>query len=198
MLGLCCCGVQAPHCSDFSCGIWALSAWSSVVGLCSCSSWALEHRLGIVVKGLSCSKACGIFPHQGSNPCLLHWQADSLPLSHQGSPALDVLQQGWGASYLSVCLCVCVCVCMCVCVWVGHHSALETITLEREEEEAGLDKGRSWVMLQTQQRALTNPTGRFSPKRFCRGAPSLSQEMGFYTPLLISYCMWPTSGKRLA
>ena len=25
-------------------------------------------------------------PHQGSNPSLLHWQADSLPLSHLGSP----------------------------------------------------------------------------------------------------------------
>ena len=25
----------------------------------------------------------GIFPNQGSNPHLLHWQADSLPLSHQ-------------------------------------------------------------------------------------------------------------------
>ena len=32
--------------------------------------------------------ACGIFPDQGPNPCLLHWQADSLPLSHQGSPIL--------------------------------------------------------------------------------------------------------------
>ena len=28
----------------------------------------------------------GIFPTQGSNPGLLHWQADSLPLSHQGGP----------------------------------------------------------------------------------------------------------------
>ena len=28
----------------------------------------------------------GIFLTQGSNPCLLHWQADSLPLSHLGSP----------------------------------------------------------------------------------------------------------------
>lgn len=52
-------------------------------------------------------------------------------------------------------------------------------------------------MLQTQQRALTNPTGS-GPKWFCRGAPSLSEGLGFYTPLLISYCMWPTSGKRLA
>ena len=30
--------------------------------------------------------ACRIFPDQGSNPCLLHWQVDSLSLSHQGSP----------------------------------------------------------------------------------------------------------------
>ena len=28
----------------------------------------------------------GIFPTQGSNTCLLHWQADSLPLSREGSP----------------------------------------------------------------------------------------------------------------
>ena len=28
----------------------------------------------------------GIFLTQGSNPHLLHWQADSLLLSHQGSP----------------------------------------------------------------------------------------------------------------
>ena len=27
----------------------------------------------------------GIFLTQGSNPCLLHWQMDSLPLSHPGS-----------------------------------------------------------------------------------------------------------------
>ena len=27
--------------------------------------------------GLSCCAACGIFPDQGSNPCPLHWQADS-------------------------------------------------------------------------------------------------------------------------
>ena len=33
----------------------------------------------------SCSAACGIFPDQGSNPCPLHWQADSQPLRHQGS-----------------------------------------------------------------------------------------------------------------
>ena len=31
----------------------------------------------------------GIFLNQGLNPCLLHWQVDSLPLSHQGSCSFD-------------------------------------------------------------------------------------------------------------
>ena len=47
-----------------------------------------SRRAGSVVVAhwLSCSVACGIFPDQGSNPCPLHWQADSQPLHHQGSP----------------------------------------------------------------------------------------------------------------
>ena len=40
----------------------------------------------VVAHGPSCSAACGIFPDQDSNPCPLHWQADSQPLHHQGSP----------------------------------------------------------------------------------------------------------------
>ena len=40
----------------------------------------------IVAHGPSCSAARGIFPDQGSNPCVLHRQADSQPLRHQGSP----------------------------------------------------------------------------------------------------------------
>ena len=35
---------------------------------------------------LSYSMACTIFSDQESNPCLLHWQEGSSPLSHQGSP----------------------------------------------------------------------------------------------------------------
>ena len=45
----------------------------------SWASVAVAHRL-------SCSVTCGIFLDQGSNVCLLRWQAHSLPLSHQGSP----------------------------------------------------------------------------------------------------------------
>ena len=31
----------------------------------------------VAAPGLSCSRACGIFPDQGSNLHPLHWQADS-------------------------------------------------------------------------------------------------------------------------
>ena len=43
----------------------------------------------VVAHGPSCSAARGIFPDQGSNPCPLHWQADSQPLRHQGSLIID-------------------------------------------------------------------------------------------------------------
>ena len=60
-------------------------------------SWPLllrstgSRRAGSVVVAhwSSCSAACGIFPDQGSNPCPLHWQADSQPLRHQGSPLVN-------------------------------------------------------------------------------------------------------------
>ena len=52
------------------------------------STGSRHADLVVVAHGPSCSTACGIFPDQGSNPCPLHWQADSQPLRHQGSPAL--------------------------------------------------------------------------------------------------------------
>ena len=52
----------------------------------------------IVAHGPSCSAACGIFPDQGSNPCPLHWQADSHPLRHQGSPWHHILISRWKCS----------------------------------------------------------------------------------------------------
>ena len=68
--------------------------------LCSCSAWnshchgslllwstGPRHAHGIGSCGscsFSCLTACGIFPDQGSNLCLLLWQADSYPPHHQG------------------------------------------------------------------------------------------------------------------
>ena len=70
--GLSSCGVQASHCGGFSC-------WDS-------RTWASE----VVALRLSCSAAFGIFLDQGLNLCPLHWQADSYPLYHQGSPFVFV------------------------------------------------------------------------------------------------------------
>ena len=57
-------------------------------------TFTVEHELQstwasiVTVHGLRHSEVCGIFPDQGLNLCLLYWQTDSLPLSHQGSPPL--------------------------------------------------------------------------------------------------------------
>ena len=64
---------------------------SAACGLWSNGSIVVVHRL-------SCSTACGIFLDQGSNPCLLHWQADSLLLSHQGSPSIFIFTCIYGKS----------------------------------------------------------------------------------------------------
>ena len=59
-------------------------------GLCSRLSRALSAGAVVEAHGLSCSAAREIFPCQGSNSCLLHWQLDSLLLSHQGSQRLSL------------------------------------------------------------------------------------------------------------
>ena len=92
------CSVRTSHGCDISCcgRAWALQGTGAsvvaavgsvvvVLGLQSTGSTAVVH-------GLSCSKACGIFWDQGLNLRLLHWQADSLPVSHQRSPQIPFLQ----------------------------------------------------------------------------------------------------------
>ena len=74
------CGAWTSHCGGFSWSrAWALG-W---VGFSSCDAAGSV----VAAHGLSCSAPCGIFPDQGSNPRLLRGQADSLPLSQQGSPS---------------------------------------------------------------------------------------------------------------
>ena len=50
--------------------------------------WDARAQLVVVAFWLSCPMACGIFPDQGSNPGLLHWQADSL--LNQVSPIIHI------------------------------------------------------------------------------------------------------------
>ena len=58
-----------------------LMAGASPVVACGLQAHRLQsaqHVDSVVVAhGLSCSKACGIFPDQGSNPCPMYWSADS-------------------------------------------------------------------------------------------------------------------------
>ena len=50
------------------------------------ASWALGYTLNSCGAQTCPLQHTGSSQVQGSNPCLLHWQADSLLLSHQGSP----------------------------------------------------------------------------------------------------------------
>ena len=83
--------MSALLCGLFSsCGKWGIL--SSAVGRLLIVEVLLVvghgfQSTGSVVSahGLSYYEACGIFSDQGLNPCLLHWLADSLPLSHQES-----------------------------------------------------------------------------------------------------------------
>ena len=59
--------------------LWYVGSVPTARGLQSSGPAAVAH-------GPSGSAARGILPGQGSNPCPLHWQADSQPLRHQGSP----------------------------------------------------------------------------------------------------------------
>ena len=59
--------------------MWSPLRW--LLLLCRMGSVVVVHRP-------SCPTACGILLDQRSNPCRLHWQADSLPPDHKGSPAL--------------------------------------------------------------------------------------------------------------
>ena len=77
-----------------SCSKWE-DSWLQCVGF-SLEWFVLSQSSGsrcdssvVVAHRFSCSVACGIFLDQGSNWCILHWQADSYPPYHQGSPCLN-------------------------------------------------------------------------------------------------------------
>ena len=54
---------------------------------CSPPSSSIHGILQAIITGVGCHFLLqGIFPTLGWNPRLLHWQTDSLPLSHLGSP----------------------------------------------------------------------------------------------------------------
>ena len=85
-LGLCCCVWAFFSCNEQ--GLLCYGALTShCCGISCCRARALGEQASVVTAHrFSCPTACGIPLDQGLNLCLLHWQADSLPLSYQGSP----------------------------------------------------------------------------------------------------------------
>ena len=102
-LGLCCCirafsscgewgllfiGVTGLSCSGFSCcRARALGVQASVAqhrGTVAAAPGLQNVASEVVANGLSFSPVRGIFMEQEWNLCLLHWQMNSYPLSHQG------------------------------------------------------------------------------------------------------------------
>ena len=75
-------GHSSSRCAGLSL-LWPLLLWSM---------GSRRSGSAFVAHGPSRSVACGIFPDQGSNLCPLHWQADSQPLRHQGSPVALILR----------------------------------------------------------------------------------------------------------
>ena len=75
---------------SLACRLQQLQCVGSVVAALRLQSTGLI----VVIHGLSCSVACQIFLDQGLNLCLLHWQADSLSLSHQENPEVRFLSTG--------------------------------------------------------------------------------------------------------
>ena len=84
-------------CGFSCCRARARDSWTSAA-----AAHGLSHGVG-----LGCPMACGIFPDQGSKRRPLHWQADSYPPYHQGSPGhfstrLSVLSLRCGGSSLYI------------------------------------------------------------------------------------------------
>ena len=104
-LGLCCCAWAPSSCGEWGPllatmpgpltvvaspvsehGLQSAGSVAVAYGLNSCGSQAPERRLSSCSAQAQLLLACGILPDQGSNPCPLHWQVDSQPLRHKGSP----------------------------------------------------------------------------------------------------------------
>ena len=74
-----CAGYSLLHAGFLCCGEWGL-LWSCGVWAFHCGGFSCCGARGsvVVVLGLSCPMACGIFLDRGLSPCPLHWQVDSL------------------------------------------------------------------------------------------------------------------------
>ena len=149
--------------------MWALVAVAH--GLSSAGSVIVAHRPG-------CSMAHEIFPEQGSNLCLLHGQAVSVPLRHQESPQppfrLDYLKRSYftGSSDQE-----------------GQQTLYPQIRSQRDSE-ISLNgshplRGSSCLLLLTVQRA--EESGENSGDRAAAPVQNLKHHQQFYTEFMCDF-----------
>ena len=79
----------------------------------------------VAAHGLTYPEACGIFLDQGLNPQPLHWQVDSYPLYHQGSPMFVLTSSSFGSGEESAHQCK-------RCKRLGSHPWVGKIPWERK------------------------------------------------------------------
>ena len=81
-LGLHCCMWAFSSCGEQGSSLVAVCGFSLQWLLIAVASLVVEHGLwsagsAVVARGLTCLKACGIFPNQGLNQDSLCWQVDA-------------------------------------------------------------------------------------------------------------------------
>ena len=107
MLGLHCCTQAFSSCGER--GLLFIVVYGLLIAVVS-----------LVAHTLSCPMTCGFFPDQESNSCPLHWQADSQPLDHQGSPPISILSSWiWQNKFLMSSPIVDVTLFSNLCQWFG-------------------------------------------------------------------------------
>ena len=85
--------------------LWHMGSTGAAPGFWSSGS-------GSAAGGAQGAVTCGISPDQGSNPCLLHWQARSFPLGYQGAPVVLLGSSFFPHLFLSFTEIHCMYVCM--------------------------------------------------------------------------------------
>ena len=95
VLGPRCCLAFSLAAESWGCSLVVMARASHCGGLLLSTGWM------VVMHELSCSVACRILLDQGLNLYLLHWQMDSLPLSHCESESPSVLSDSSGPEYWS-------------------------------------------------------------------------------------------------
>ena len=164
-------------------------------GYSDCSAWASHSCSSYCGTGASLLLACEIHPDRSSNLCPLHWQVDSLSLSHRGSP-----HRGFHCKKMLRFLFLCFCFMFCALFWerewepdpggwsVGFSKKVNRVQLGPwgcvQRVTVGLDgrAGRGWAGMcwasRAAQRTIESGPRCWSPPATLTRGSLTSQDLG--------------------